>query len=607
MVFSSSVLRQEQQKIAAWLQAQGVVLPVERFSACPSPDLGDMAIPCFGLNLDGERAPGVIATRLAEILQASGLVASAEAAGPYINVRFTDASLGSMLHAVLEVGEGYGAQPPASAEAKEEHPVVFEYANPNTHKEIHIGHLRNFVTGVAYHSLWKAAGVPVQAVQFVNDQGVNVAKTLWRLVESHGYAVSTLSREQVDTLLASVPIEERTGNMLARVYVEAGQLLEECPEAVAEISRIQAALEAGDVIWTTLWRETRDWCLRELGEICAELGVQFDKPTPYLESDLLQEAKEIVDGLEQSGVAQISEGALVIALEEQKLGTALIRKTDGNLLYLSKDLALAKQKLADYPRMRQSIVLVDNRQSFHCKQLQAVLQKLPAESFPHAYGYADYGLLTLKEGAMSSRKGNVVTYQELRDSVVAYAVEQTRARHADWDEETVQRTAHAIALGGMKFALLKQDPNTIFTFDREQALAFEGVTGPYCQYAVVRLQGILSRAQGLAYQNAPLAMDDAWTPAERELLLAVSRLTDIVVTASGVQLDGIIDPTKTNPSVLAQWCFSTAQLVNAFYRDVPVMDAEGDVRLRRLALAFAARRALMNGLSFLTIDVPERM
>ncbi|MDQ5919334.1 MAG: arginyl-tRNA synthetase, partial [Patescibacteria group bacterium] len=253
------------------------------------------------------------------------------------------------------------------------------------------------------------------------------------------------------------------------------------------------------------------------------------------------------------------------------------------------------------------IVLVDNRQSFHCKQLQAVLQKLPAESFPHAYGYADYGLLTLKEGAMSSRKGNVVTYQELRDSVVAYAVEQTRARHADWDEEAIQRTAHAIALGGMKFALLKQDPNTIFTFDREQALAFEGVTGPYCQYAVVRLQGILSRAQGLAYQDAPLAMDDAWTPAERELLLAVSRLTDIVVTASGVQLDGIIDATKTNPSVLAQWCFSTAQLINAFYRDVPVMDAEGDVRLRRLALAFAAKRALTNGLSFLTIPVPERM
>ncbi len=606
MSFLPSVMRQEQQKIAAWLEAQGVLLPVERFSACPSPDLGDMALPCFGLTLDGERAPAVIANRVASLLEGSGLVASAEAAGPYVNVRLADTSLEQMLRAIMEAGEGYGTQVEASAQARQERPVVFEYANPNTHKEIHIGHLRNFVTGVAYHSLWKAAGVPVQAVQFVNDQGVNVAKTLWKLVESHGYAVDALSREQVAALLEGVPPEERTGNMLARVYVEAGQLLEERPEAVAEVSRIQAALEAGDPVWTTLWRQTRDWCLVELAAICGELGIQFDKPTPYLESDLLEDTKEIVDGLERNGVAHISEGALVVSLEEQKLGTALIRKTDGNLLYLSKDLALAKQKFADYPTMQQSIVLVDNRQSFHCKQLQAVLRKLPEDMFPHEYGYADYGLLTLKEGTMSSRKGNVVTYQDLRDSVVAYTVEQTRLRHADWTEELVHEVARAIALGGMKFALLKQDPNTIFTFDREQALSFEGVTGPYCQYAVVRLQGILARAQDLSFEEVPLGVAE-WLPAERELLLAISRLAESVLAASGVRADGFVDVTKTNPAVLAQWCFSTAQLVNAFYRDVPVMDAEGDVRLRRLTLALAAKRALTKGLNVLTIAVPERM
>ncbi len=585
------------ESLANALQEAGFSVAAGECSAPPKPELGDVSIPFFRVAKERSQSPAVVAEEAVRVLQGHPFVQEAVAAGPYINVRLSGQAFDETLVAIGRAGSSYG-----QVRSSDQSQVLFEYANPNTHKEIHIGHLRNFITGVAYHGLWKAAGVNVEAVQFVNDQGVNVAKTLWMMVISATFSVKTLTEKDVEALVDAWPEDQRTGNALGKLYVESTLALETRPEMIEDVSFIQARLEAHDPAWERLWRITRDWCVRELQDICAEIGIVFDRAEPYLESDFLDEASAIVERLESTNIAKKSDGALIIDLEEEKLGVCMVRKSDGNMLYLSKDLALAEQKKRDYPGAAKSFILTDNRQSLHFKQLNSVLQKL---KYGIPYLHLGYGLLTLKEGTMSSRKGNVVTYQELRDMLLAYAASQTSSRHPEWPTEQVTATARAIAFGGMKFALLKQSPGSVFTFDREQALSFDGMTGPYCQYAAVRLASILKKAGGVPHDEF-LATDLAWESAERALLVAIGTLPR-ALERSLAWKDGAPTLEETEPATLAQWCFSTAQAVNTFYRDVPVLDAEPALRARRLHLASAAKLALTHGLQMLTIDVPASM
>lgn len=628
---------------------KGFSVSASEMVAPPKPEIGDVAVPFFRLAKTRGASPAALAQQAAEALAGSRdlVIATAEAAGPYLNVRFSDATLSSAVTDLLAT-ESLSSQAWRAAVSQAEAgtygrlastgqaPILFEYANPNTHKEIHIGHLRNFVTGVAYHSIWDAAGIPVIAIQFINDQGANVAKALWALVRiysrkqsgrkvlgSHGYEVVFDIQQDDISYLASNgdPINELKhkyyetciqssavfpmARELGRIYAEAASLLEERGEkGKEEISLIQAKLEERDVVWTSLWEQTREACIDEIRQICDEMEIVFHRSEPYLESAFLEQSAAIVDRLEADGVATKSEGALIVDLEQDKLGVCLLRKSDGNLLYLSKDLALAEQKKNDYPNAGASFVLTDDRQALHFRQLNAVLQKM---GYGRPYQHLGYGLLTLKEGAMSSRKGNIITYQWLRDALIAHATLQVSERHKDdaaWDVSRVNRVAHDIAFGGMKFALLKQDPKSVFLFDQEQALSFEGMTGPYCQYAFVRLFSILEKAGG-AWEGGSEA-SESLTPAERSLILALATLPDVVSRAAG-RVQGNVDVQQTQPALLAQWCFTTAQAVNAFYRDTPVLDVPPALRARRLDLALAAACALRNGLRILTIPVPTAM
>lgn len=577
-------------------------------STPPKPELGDLAISFFRLAKERGQSPAALAQDAAQALNGQTFVEAATAAGPYINIRLSGSALTGAMQAINQQEQAEPGSFGRCASA-DQGQILFEYANPNTHKEIHIGHVRNFITGVAYHGLWKAAGVNVEVVQFVNDQGVNVAKTLWIIVRKFWSETRPMEEfGEADSGIVLRKIHEEMGSFfggreIGEFYVEATEALEVGGDAArSDVSYVQSRLEIGDPAWKALWFVTREKCLIELQSICKEIGIVFDRTEPYLESSFLDEAAAIVNRLESTGVAKKSDGALIIDLEAEKLGVCMVRKSDGNMLYLSKDLALAEQKKRDYPDMVKSFILTDNRQALHFKQLNSVLQKL---GYGRPYLHLDYGLLTLKEGTMSSRKGNVVTYQELRNNLIAYSAAQTRSRHPDWSDEQVASTAKAIAFGGMKFALLKQSPSSIFTFDREQALSFDGMTGPYCQYAVVRLESILKKAGGVP-TNETFETDLPWETAERELLLAIASLPRALERALDWK-NGSPTLEATEPATLAQWCFSTAQAVNAFYRDIPVLDAEPVLRSRRLHLAQAAKQALTNGLRMLTIDVPTAM
>ncbi len=540
----------------------------------PKEELGDLAFPCFKLSQEWKKAPGEIAVALAGKLKMMGCewIKDVSADGPYVNISL---HAGRLAEAVLDDVESQGADFGKSDIGKGRS-LMLEYAQPNTHKEIHIGHLRNLVLGVALQRLLEASGWKVVASSYHGDVGAHVAKCLWLLQEEGGLDV--------------IPESYRTGKTLGDLYARASALLEEKPEMKSAVSAVQQKLESGDPELTALWEETVSWSLQEMDQIFHELDVEIERR--YLESEVVHDGQSIVDELLEKNVAKESEGAVIVDLEEKELGVLVIRKSDGTSLYATKDLALAKLKFNEYPDLARSLHVVDTRQGFYFSQLFEVFRQM---GFKAPMEFIGYDFVTLKSGAMSSRKGNIVRYQDFRDDMLEHVRKETVARHPDWEAGRLEDTARAILLAGVKFGMLKQARDKVYTFDPHTALSFDGETGPYVQYAATRLASILRKAEwdGSLSGDARLLDQDA----EKRLVMTIAAFPDAVRTA-GEDLE---------PARLAQWCVSMAQHVSAFYRDVKVLDARPDERKARLRLVAAAERALLSGLYLLGIPAPKEM
>lgn len=622
----------------------GVNVTANDFERPPKEVAGDLAFGCFRVAKMLNMNPAEVAKKVvAEFGTDMRMVERVEAQGPYVNVTLT---AGDFTHQLIRDVETEGDEY-AVKDIGKGRKLLFEYAQPNTHKEMHVGHLRNLVLGVSLVRILRHANWNVIPVSYHGDVGAHVAKCLWWFVEK-GRASATkdadtvgtelssaqqggdnkkkkkkkeseekspvmdLSMKDVQAMIEAVPKEDRTGAYLGRLYTEAtkrlqevliieaghqkipkGQVDIEINKRKKEVSQVQQALEHDDPVWHKLWQETRRWSLDEFTDLFEELGVEVERQ--YLESEVVGRGQEMVDTLMERGVAVESDGAIVVNLEDADLGVFLIRKSDGTSLYATKDLALAELKKKEYPKAERSILLVDNRQSLYFRQLFETLKRmgydLPTE-------HVGYEFVKLKQGAMSSREGNIVTYQEFRDEVFRYAWEETKARHESWSAGQVKYTAWVLALAGMKFGMLKQDPDKVFTFDVKEALSFDGDTGPYVQYAAVRLNAILRRAdypdiRGKEEPNCRMLND----PKEKALALAVAQLGEVAPLAAEAM----------RPSVIANWCVETARAANTFYRDIPVLDAgEGEFEAR-IRLVYAARDALTIGLKLLGIPVPEEM
>ena len=240
--------------------------------------------------------------------------------------------------------------------------------------------------------------------------------------------------------------------------------------------------------------------------------------------------------------------------------------------------------------MAASLHVVDTRQALYFRQFFATLRRL---GFEQEMAHLGYEFVTLKEGAMSSRKGNIVTYEDFRDAMRERVEEETRSRHEDWDDAKVAEAAWTIAEGAMKFGMLKQDNDRPIVFDMDAALSFDGFTGPYVQYAHARMSSILSKAGETADAAASGSDDED----EYRLLRMVAEFPDVIADAARTY----------RPSLVAQYAFDLAKATSDFYRDVPVLKAEGDDRARRLAIVSTARTVLAQALDLLGIRAPDEM
>jgi arginyl-tRNA synthetase len=540
----------------------------DMLSEPPKAEYGDLSFPCFQLAKGMGRNPAEIATELAAKIGPSPLIGRIHAVGPYVNFVFdTDAFAAHAVKDVLTQKARYGKG--VTGKGKR---VMVEYANLNTHKDVHIGHVRNFTVGQSAVEILRANGYEVIPVSYINDLGNNVAKCIWGLVH----------------IYPDVEPEGDKLSFLDTAYVEGVAAVENDDAKRAEVSQIQRELENMEGPHVALWKKTHKWSMDGLKEVFAEFGLELDKI--YLEHDFIEESHDIVKKLLTDGIAKMSEGAAIVDLEGEKMGVNLLRKTDGTLLYNAKDLALALHKEADYHADR-SMYVIDVRQALAMKQLAATLKKM---DFAREVVHLGYDFVTLPEGAMSSRKGTAIRWALVRDAMTEKLVEAIRSRHADWKEKQIQKTAKALLFASIKFGMLKQDPDKIITFSMEDAMASEGFTGPYVMYTIARISSILKKASVKPAKE----MAHVGHALERDLVMAIARYPEVVLQA-GLQLKA---------SVIAQYAFDVAQTYARYYEFVRVI-AEDDVQgtAERLALCSAVRQVLMNALSLLGIAAIEEM
>jgi len=537
------------------------------FSRPPQAEMGDLAYPCFAAAKLAKKSPVEVAKEVAAVLVVHG-IAEARAVGPYINFFFDKKAFATaVLEDVLGRAGEYGDA------AKKDVKIMVEYGQANTHKEVHVGHLRNLSLGLSVSRLLMASGKTVIQVNYPGDIGAHVAKCLWAYKKFH----------------ANDELPADKGRFLGQMYIEASRRIDEDETLKLEVAEVQRKLEAREPEWQALWEETRRWSMDELTALYAELGCVYDRI--YFESEVEGPGKELVQDMLAKGIATKGDrDATIVDLENEGLGAFLVLKGDGASLYATKELALAHLKFQEYPDLAESVHVVDNRQSLYFKQFFATLKRL---GFDKPMTHLAYDFVTLADGAMSSRKGNVITYEDFRDEMLARVLEETKARHEDWSAEKQRENAWAIAEGAMKFGMLKQDNDKAIVFDMAAALSFDGFTGPYVQYSHARLSSILAKAAGETVSVCVASQD----PAEFALLRKVADMPDVLVVAAHTQ----------RPSLMAQYLFELAQEANAFYRDVQVLNAEPGVRNRRLAAVAAAQKALARGLWTLGIRAPEEM
>ncbi|MFA5945647.1 MAG: arginine--tRNA ligase [Patescibacteria group bacterium] len=534
----------------------------------PKPEYGDLSFPCFDLAKGMKRNPAEIAIELSAKMAPMPLVPKITALGPYVNFTFDDVAFTEhVLSDISKMKARYGKS--TTGKGKK---VLVEYVNFNTHKEVHVGHLRNLTLGKAVVNILRMNGFDVTPVSYINDLGNNVARCLWGLIHLH-------------------PGEEPQGdklNFLGRVYTEATLAIGEDEAKRAQVSEIQRKLEnmEGDVV--PLWKKTHKWSMDGMKEIFGDFALELDKI--YLEHEIIADTHEIVKRLLTEGIARVSEGAVIVDLEAEGLGVNLLRKSDGTLLYNAKDLALAYRKETDYAADR-SIIVVDARQALAFKQLSATLKRM---DFPREVIHLAFDFVTLPEGAMSSRKGNIVRWTELRDAMKEKLVESTKTRHPEWRVRKIEATARALTYSAVTFMMLRQDPDKIITFDMDEAMATDGFTGPYLLYTIARIESIKKKAP-MKLLSAPALLTHE---KERELMRLLAKYP-LILAQAGAQY---------RPSTIAQYGFDLAQKFAGYYEVARIIDESNpELSGARLALADAVRQVLANLCEVLGLVIVKEM
>ena len=531
-----------------------------------SSDLGDIAFPAFSLAKIERKAPQAIAADIAEKIDASHFE-KVVATGPYVNF-FLDKSQISdqVIKAVIQAGADYGQQ-----EEGQGANVTIDLSSPNIAKPFSVGHLRSTVIGDALSNIFRKMGYNTIKINHLGDWGkqfglLMVAYKKWG------------SKEAVE----ANPIDE-----LLKLYVRINAEIENDP-ALDEEGRLWfKKLEDGDPEATELWQWFRDESLVEFNRIYKLLGVEFDSLNgEAFYNDKMDEAVQI---LEEKGLLKESKGASIVELDDVNLPPAMIKKSDGATLYITRDIATAIYRARTYNFVK-NIYAVGQEQSNHFRQLKAVLKKMGFE-WSDDMIHVDFGLVTKNRQKLSTRKGNIILLEPTLQEAISRAKAQIEEKNPELENK--EEVARAVGVGAVKFYDLKTDRRNGYDFDLEAMVSFEGETGPYVQYAYARIQSILRKANFTPSADATYSLND---PESWEIIKLLQDFSRVVKRAAE----------NYDPSLIAKYAINLAQAFNKYYAHTRILD-ESPERDSRLALSYSTAVVLKEALRLLGVDAPEKM
>jgi arginyl-tRNA synthetase len=519
-----------------------------------------------------------IAALAAENLPSLDYFPRVEAVGGYLNLYFDSRIFSSRVVNTVLASDCFGR-----GEDKNE-TLMVEFSNLNTHKAFHVGHLRSTILGDVISRVLEQAGYTVVRANYYGDMGLHVIKWLWNYQKFHD---------------GETPPEDAT-QWMGELYAEASHRIEQDPDLENEIRELYGRWDRQDPDLVELWQKTRGWSLSGFEDLYETLDIRYDRY--YSNSEVEFQGKEIVADLIEQGIAEdlrpddavIVQIDNLLGLEKEKYRVLVVLRSDGTALYATEDLALAKLKNEEYSPDR-SIYVVDVRQSLHFQQVWKTLE-IAGYDWAKKCEHLAYEVVNLPGNVvMASREGTVVRLEDLIREAQERAFEVVEEKNPDLSSEQKQDISRAVGLGAIKFPMLDRETTKIVTFDWETALDFNGQAAPYIQYAHVRANSILKKAD----TNPQSVMEPGHEldVTEISLIEALSQFPGVVQKAAN----------ELKPLHLTNYLYDLAKSFNAFYRQAPVLNAEKDVSDFRLGLVESSRRILSTGLGLLGIEAPQVM
>ena len=531
-----------------------------------SSELGDIAFPAFSLAKTERKAPQIIAADIAEKIDTAHFD-KVVATGPYVNFFLSKAEIsGQVIKEVIKDGADYGQQNEGNGEN-----VTIDLSSPNIAKPFSVGHLRSTVIGDALSNIFRKIGYNTIKVNHLGDWG-----------KQFGLLMVAYKKWGSQEAVEANPIDE-----LLKLYVRINAEIENDPSLDEEGRLWFKKLEDGDPEATELWQWFRDESLTEFNRIYELLGVEFDSLNgEAFYNDKMDEGIQI---LEEKGLLQESKGASIVDLEDFNLPPAMIKKSDGATLYITRDIATAIYRARTYNFVK-NVYVVGQEQANHFRQLKAVLKKMGFD-WSDDMIHVDFGLVTKNRQKLSTRKGNIILLEPTLLEAISRAKSQIEAKNPDLEDK--EAVARAVGVGAVKFYDLKTDRRNGYDFDLEAMVSFEGETGPYIQYAYARIQSILRKANFQPDAEATYSLND---PESWEIIKLLQDFGRVVKRAAD----------NYEPSLIAKYAISLAQAFNKYYAHTRILD-ESPERDSRLALSYSTAVVLKEALRLLGVEAPEKM
>lgn len=549
------------------LVSEQVDLPKEKISMLierpKNPKMGDYAFPVFALAKIEHKNPALIAKDIAEKISDDNFT-SIQAVGPYVNFAIDHAKLvNATLNDVLTEKEHFGDQKLGEGN------VPIDMSSPNIAKPMSMGHLRSTVIGNSIAKTLEKVGYTPIKINYLGDYGTQFGKliTAYRLWGNE----EDVKKDPITNLF--------------HYYVKFHEEAEKDPKLEDEGRAAFKKLENGDEEEIKLWKWFREVSLQEFNRIYKELGVTFDSYNG--EAFFNDKMQPVVDELREKGLLEESRGAQVVNLGEDE-NPALILKSDGSSLYMTRDLAAALYRKKEYDFVM-SLYVAGGEQTGHFKQLKQVLKKMGYDWSDNIH-HIPFGLITQGGKKLSTRKGNVVFLDQVLKDAVSLAEQQIEEKNPNLSNK--KQVAHDVGVGAVVFHDLKNDRMDNFDFDLEEVVRFEGDTGPYVQYTNARAQSILRKAnKEISMDN--LSLNDDWSFAVAK---ALADFPAIVEKASE----------KFEPSIIAKYALDLSKKFNKYYANVRILDEDNQLNAR-LALVQATSIILTEALRLLGVNAPKEM